>query len=195
MKLSQIFNKYAWERQIDKVRYFFNPRQKWLTKAIPKHWSDKDYLIQTCLFTMLIHFVEVENGLESIYGPHYEEFSEFYDEEQIAAHKKINQERKIIRAEIEAAYNYVKTQRPELEKELSEAYPKPLNGKGWLDDMIPVKNDKGEVYAHQVRSVEEIYGVPYNIAYAEVNRIEALMEKTDTEAMITLVKYRGHLWT
>jgi len=44
----------------DNLCYWLNPRQKWLTKEIPNHWSDKTYLIPKILTTCLIHFVEEE---------------------------------------------------------------------------------------------------------------------------------------
>ena len=42
------------------LRDWFSPRQKWLTKDIPNHWSDKTALIPQLLIKCLIHFVEEE---------------------------------------------------------------------------------------------------------------------------------------
>lgn len=36
------------------------PRQKWLTKKIPRHWCDKVELIPICLYEMIVDFVEKE---------------------------------------------------------------------------------------------------------------------------------------
>ena len=43
---------------------FFFPRQKWLTKQIPKDWSDKKGLIPELLFACIVHFVEEEKPFE-----------------------------------------------------------------------------------------------------------------------------------
>lgn len=40
------------------------PRQRWLTKRIPRRWMDKTELIPEVLFATLIHFVEQEDGLQ-----------------------------------------------------------------------------------------------------------------------------------
>jgi hypothetical protein len=58
------FFKYPLNKLSDKIKYFLNPRQKWLTKQIPKSWRDKCTLIPDLVFACLIHFVEVENGIE-----------------------------------------------------------------------------------------------------------------------------------
>lgn len=40
-----------------------NPKQRWLIRKIPRHWKDKSELIPDLLFSMVIHFVEKEDGL------------------------------------------------------------------------------------------------------------------------------------
>ncbi len=42
------------------------PRNKWLTDVVPRHWCDKDGLMEKMLFAMLIHFVEKEECFETI---------------------------------------------------------------------------------------------------------------------------------
>jgi hypothetical protein len=42
------------------------PRQKWLTKQIPKTWQDKDGLIEDLVFACLVNFWEAEDGEESL---------------------------------------------------------------------------------------------------------------------------------
>jgi Mn-dependent DtxR family transcriptional regulator len=46
-----------------------------------------------------------------------------------------------------------------------------------------------------LRSCEEMYGLPYEEAYAETQRLEALIEEKDMWAMQTIVKYYQKLWT
>lgn len=66
---------------------------------------------------------------------------------------------------IKQAYVYVTVERPKLEDDLSNSYP-PRGAKG---------------------TYEEKYG--------EVNRLEALIEKKDTEVLVELVKKRGWFWS
>lgn len=40
-----------------------NPKQRWLTKQIPRYWVDKCDLIPEMLFAAVIHFVQEEDGL------------------------------------------------------------------------------------------------------------------------------------
>lgn len=54
----KLFNRYWWKSVWYNFEVFFNPRQKWLTKKIPRTWSDKDYIIELCLFESLIKFWE-----------------------------------------------------------------------------------------------------------------------------------------
>ena len=42
---------------------------------------------------------------------------------------------------------------------------------------------------------EDIYGMSYEEAYAEVNRLEKLINKKDLWAMNTIIKYQKSLWT
>ena len=46
------------------IRDFIFPRNRWATKVIPNHWSDKTYLIPTFLFAAIVHFIEDEKGIE-----------------------------------------------------------------------------------------------------------------------------------
>jgi hypothetical protein len=38
-----------------------NPRQRWFTKQIPRTWTEKEELIELCLYAAIIHFVEGED--------------------------------------------------------------------------------------------------------------------------------------
>jgi Mn-dependent DtxR family transcriptional regulator len=46
-----------------------------------------------------------------------------------------------------------------------------------------------------MRSCEELYGMPYKEAYAEVRRLEALIEEKDMWAMNTIIKHYQKMWT
>lgn len=87
------------------IRYFFRPRQRWLTKVIPNHWCDKTELIYTIIETFIIHFVEGENALKVIdwnYTPDQKKFAE----------------------ELQQKYDLIKNYLPALQKELQNEWDK-----------------------------------------------------------------------
>jgi hypothetical protein len=69
----------------DSVRYWFKPRQKWLTKQIPNHWVDKDWLWELCILEGIKHYVEKDGGLdyyeESLKDPDYPEHQKKFNRE------------------------------------------------------------------------------------------------------------------
>jgi hypothetical protein len=73
---------------------------------------------------------------------------------------------------LEKAYHYVTVERPQLQKDLDAAYP-PLTSK----------------------RLTEINRNTYEQDYAEVHRIETLINKTDTKILTEVVKYRQYFWT
>lgn len=89
----------------DKIRYFLNPRQKWLVKQIPKDWSDKTHLIPFVNFAMVVHFVETEDA------------AGFTDWENSG--DGVSK----FCTELKDCYDYIKNRRPQLEKELDASYP------------------------------------------------------------------------
>ena len=93
-------------RGYDALRYFFNPRQKWLTKQIPNSWADKVWLISELNFAMVVHFVDGEKCFKTI---NYEGSSD--------AHA-------IFAKELKECYNYIKIIRPKLTHEFENSYPK-----------------------------------------------------------------------
>jgi hypothetical protein len=81
------------------------PRQKWLTKQIPRSWSDKTHLIPLLNFALVVDFIEGEKALEVV---NYEDGSEHHS--QFAKGLK-------------DCYNYIKVRRPKIEEYLSNSYP------------------------------------------------------------------------
>ena len=86
-----------------------NPRQKWLTKQIPKSWSDKTWLIPTLNFAMVVDFIE---GEEALNVTDWEASSEQADK---------------FSKELMDCYNYIKVRRPDLEKRHENSYPEVEN--------------------------------------------------------------------
>ena len=46
-----------------------------------------------------------------------------------------------------------------------------------------------------MKTCEERYGKSYEEVYAEVNRLEALIDKKDTKIITDLAKNRNYFWT
>jgi hypothetical protein len=160
----------SWRR----VKAWFNPRQKWLTKAIGNTWMDLDGVIETTLFECIKRYVEAEEGLIRDWTG-----------------------KELVKAELERAYKYAKHDRPLLQKELDESYPKCV-GNGDMFARVAVPIDKGDGKTscyYQMKSCEELYGMPYEEAYREVNRLEQLIKETDDDILGTIVKYREYMWT
>ena len=102
-------------RGYDKLCYFLNPRQKWLTKQIPNDWQDKVSLITDINFAMVIHFIEGEECFENTdyhaSGNHHAKFAD----------------------ELRECYAYIKTERPELVKQHGDSYPHVYTGDYYVD--------------------------------------------------------------
>lgn len=80
---------------------------------------------------------------------------------------------------IEEIYKWAKTGRKELQDKIENAYP-PLESPITLPMRYASQEDNKKTY-------EELYG--------EVNRLEALLYKTDTDYMVWIVKFRNVLWS
>lgn len=82
-----------------------NPRQKWLTKQIPKSWCDKTHLIPLINFAMVVDFVDGEDALNTT--------------DWEASSAQADQFSK----ELKDCYDYIKVRRPQIEKDLEHSYP------------------------------------------------------------------------
>ena len=145
------------------ISSFFFPRQKWLTKIIPNTWCDKVSLIPHLLFTCLVHYVEDENGLQ-------DEIDWSTDLEKGYTSQEYVDSVKATDSELRSVYNYIKTERPQLEDQYNNSYPTP-NSKG--GDFF-VQDADGR---YTMRSCEDLYGMSYAEAYAENIGSIRIMEK------------------
>jgi hypothetical protein len=73
---------------------------------------------------------------------------------------------------LEKAYQYITVERPQLQKDLDAAYP-PLTAK----------------------RITEVNRTSYEKEYAEVHRIEKLIQDKDTKILTETIKYRQYFWT
>ena len=101
---------YKIRRIWDEIRWWWNPRQKWLIDKIPNHWIDKDTLWEICILEGIKHYVEKDGGLD-----HYE--SSQNDTSYPEWQKKFDRE-------VKTMYDYITVMLPILDKELEDAWKK-----------------------------------------------------------------------
>lgn len=99
------------------ITTWFNPRQKWLTRAIPNTWCDKDELILRLNFAILVDFVESEKGLNQLEIDWDDEISKGY------VSREYVDDVKRIYTQLKEVYVYIKDERPKLDKQLADSYP------------------------------------------------------------------------
>jgi len=163
---------YRWKmRYYDKIRPIFAPENNRIRKAIPRTWCDTSHLIEIINFEFIKNFYETEYLHGSTdwegTGEHAVKFAKW----------------------LESAYDYITIERPQLEKDMDNAYP-PLRP---LDEMfVPCEtDDRGNVKMYKMVSRKE----SYEELYGEVNRLEQLIQDKDLEILTQLVKYRHFFWS
>jgi len=160
---------YKWRMfYYDHIRTIFKPYHKKLRKSIPRQWADISSLIVDVNFKFVEVFYEDEYKADIVdwsATEHHKEFANW----------------------LETAYSYITKERPQLHIELDNAYPpsKPIS------DMFKLTTDEQGKQVYQM--VDD--GIPYNIKYAEVNRIEKIINDKDTELLTEIIKRRDYFWT
>jgi hypothetical protein len=152
----------------DKLRPIFKPQHSRLRKAIPKQWCDITSLIVDVNFEFIKTFYEeeyIDGVVDWSATDCHKEFAEW----------------------LELSYKWITKRRPELEKERDEAYPETLPFEKMFEE---VQDSKGNKMYQMVDS-----GIPYDIKYKEVNRLEKVIEEKDTEILTQLIKRRDYFWT
>jgi len=188
MKLHLLTNRFFWSDIEWKIRNFFFPQTKWLRKLIGRGYCEPQWLIENVLFATLVHFVEEENGLNAIL--------DFDMAEDSLKNGYITQDyidfRKPIRQQVEAAYNYIKVVRPQMEMERDSLYPKCRADKTEISDWL-VPHESGKNY--RLTSCEERYGMSYEEAYGPVNDMEEEIKALDTFYLKVIIDNRESLWS
>ena len=161
---------YSWNMwYYDKLRPIFAPKHSRLREAIPRQWCDVSSLIVDVNFEFIKTFYE-EEYLDGVVDwsatEHHKEFAVW----------------------LEQSYLYITKERLELEKQKDEAYPK-KNG-CLFDDFEEVTDERGRKL-YQFKDD----GIPYDVKYGEVNRLEKLIEDKDTDILIEIIKRREYFWT
>lgn len=168
MKLPLLFtNSFSRLLTTTKIRDWFNPQQRWLTRAIPREYTDKSELVPLVLFAILINFVEEEDGLAQLDVDWTSEISAGHATPESVA--TIKADYTLLRL----AYNYAKIERAELIERLHDIFP-PMSSNTnlrWID------------------------AAAYQEKYAESDHLETLIRDRDQWAMGIIVKYVDILWT
>lgn len=160
---------YSWRMTYyDKIKPIFKPQNQRIRKAIPRTWVDVTELVVTVNFEFIKAFYEDEFKADIVDWEATEQHSQFAKW-------------------LEEAYEYVTKIRPQLEIDLQNAYPpsKPIEE---MFERIPQEDGTTRIYMKDD-------GIPYEVKYREVNRIEEEIEKRDTEILTELIKRRYYFWT
>lgn len=160
---------YKWSMwYYDKIKPFFKPKHSRLRKSIPRQWCDVSSLIVNVNFEFIKSFYEdeyVDGVVDWSATEHHQEFAEW----------------------LEQSYTYITKERLFLQNELDEAYPKTSS----IDDMFELIVDENRRKMYQMKDD----GIPYDVKYADVNRLEKLIEEKDNDILIQLIKRREYFWT
>ncbi len=160
---------YRWNMwYYDSVKPIFKPSNSRIRKSIPRQYRDVASLIVDVNFEFIKAFYEdeyVDGIVDWSATEHHKEFAEW----------------------LERSYNYITKERPSLEKEKDNSYPKTWS----IDDMFEPFIDENGRKMYQMKND----GIPYDIKYKEVNRLEKLIEEKDTDILIEIIKRREYFWT
>jgi hypothetical protein len=160
---------YSWRMTYyEKIKPIFKPQNQRIRKAIPRTWVDVTELVVDVNFEFIKAFYEDEYKADIVdweATEHHKEFAEW----------------------LEKAYEYVTKIKPQLEIDLQNAYP----SHDGFDDMFELKTDENGKRLFQFKDD----GVPYEVKYKEVNRIEEEIRSRDTEVLTELIKRREYFWT
>lgn len=161
---------YRWNMwYYDTLKPIFKPKNSRLRKAIPRQWRDVSCLIVDVNFEFIKAFYEDEY-LDGVVDwndtEHHKEFAEWLDK----------------------SYLYITKERPELEKEKENSYPK--TSVDFFNSFEKIVDDQGRTL-YQMKDD----GIPYDVKYKEVNRLEKLIEERDTEILTQIIKRREYFWT
>jgi len=152
----------------DRLKPIFNPQHSRLRKAIPKQWRDITSLI------LEVNFEFVKSFYEDEYIEGYIDWSATEGHQEFATW-------------LEQAYGYITKERLELEKAQEAAYPPLLP---WDQLFEPYADERG---VELVKFKDD--GIPYDVKYGEVTRLENLIKEKDTTLLTELIKHREYFWT
>jgi hypothetical protein len=160
---------YRWRMYYyDYIKPLFSPSNKRIRKAVPRDYRDVSSLIVDINFEFIKAFYEDEYKADIVDWDATEHHKEF-------AHW------------LELSYTWITQRRPQLEKDLENAYP-PIRD---FDALFEPKTDENGKRVFEFKDD----GIPYEVKYAEVNRIEEVIKTKDTEILTEIIKRRDYFWT
>jgi hypothetical protein len=160
---------YCWRMYYyDYIKPIFKPQNTRLRKAIPRQWRDISSLIVDVNFEFVKAFYEEEYK------------SGIVDWNAMDCHKEFADW-------LEQAYSYITIKRPQLQKELENAYPPT---KSLFEMFKPITDENGKKFFQMIDD-----GIHYDVKYGEVNRIEKLIDDNDSAILIEVIKRRDYFWT
>ena len=161
---------YKWSMYYyDKIKPIFFPNNQKIRKAVTRTWSDITSLIVDVNFAMIKQFYEDEYLLGFV---DWENSSE--------GHKEFENW-------LKAAYSYVCHKRPSLQAEMERSYPPSKPFDEWFEEKT---DEKGR---RVLQFVDD--GVPYDVKYKDVIRLEKEINDSDTKILTEMVRYRDYFWT
>lgn len=161
---------YRWSMWYYEVfKPIFRPSNSRIRKSIPRQYRDVTSLIVDINFEFIKAFYEdeyVDGVVDWSATEHHQEFAHW----------------------LELSYKWITQRRPELEKERDDAYPK--RSGDFLDSFVEITDENGKKL-YQFKDD----GIPFEEKYAEVNRLEKLIDEKDTEILTQIIKRRDYFWT
>jgi hypothetical protein len=153
----------------DHFKPIFFPKHKKVRAAVPRTWADITSMIVDVNFAMIKEFYEDEylDGMVD-----WEGSSE--------GHKKFEQW-------LKEAYVYAAHKRPSLEAERDNSYPPSRPFDEWFEEKT---DEKGR----RVLQMKDD-GVPYEVKYKDVIRLDKKIEENDTKFLKEMIEYREYFWT
>jgi hypothetical protein len=134
----KVFNHHWWRNfYYEQISSRLNPRNKWLTKQIPRTWVDKDHILEICVLGALVDYVEGEKCFEVLNteGPPH----------QVAFLREVMDN-----------YEIVKYQLPALKKKLDYEWDH-IPIRGWKDINKGTKEDYDRTYGRIDDLEKQIY--------------------------------------
>lgn len=162
----RLFKSYWWKDFFyNQISSRLQPRQRWLTKQIPRTWTDKDWLFELVILESIKHHVEQDYGLG--FEPGDYEFSQ-NDPEYPEHQKQFDKE-------VKTNYDLITQKLPKLQKQLDAEWEK-----------VP-HFDLDEINSRAAGDYDKIYG--------KTDRLEKEIDAIRTDIMVWAVKNRGKLWS
>jgi len=150
------------------IKPIFRPSNSRIRNSIPRQYRDVTSLIVDVNFEFIKAFYEdeyVDGVVDWTATENHKEFAEW----------------------LERSYTYIIDERPKLEKQKENSYPK----MGLFDQLFEEIIDDNGKKLFQFKDD----GIPYDVKYGEVNRLEKLMVERDTDILNQLIKRRDYFWT